>query len=130
VRITAKTLRYAIGLSQRFYPDNELENASEWLKGIQDRVGAWHDEMTLSESARETFSNSRAPRDTRAIAFLRNIKKEEIAMAESARNFIFSIRTTSEYQRLRRVLSASVYAMTNGDDSAVLATDSITGPIE
>jgi CHAD domain-containing protein len=128
VRIKTKTLRYAIELSQRCYPDKHLESASEWLKNIQDRVGAWHNEFMLSQRVLETFSKS--PREASAIKILRELKEREIAMAESARNFISFIRKTGNYQRLKQLLSASVYAMINGLDPAAIATNSITGPIQ
>jgi CHAD domain-containing protein len=128
VRIKTKTLRYAIELSQKFYPDRELETASEWLKGIQDRVGAWHDELMLGRVALETFSKT--PRDPSAIKVIRATKEKEIAMAESSRNYILSIWKMKDYQRLKRVLSASVYAMTNGRGPRDLENESITGPIQ
>src|SRR5260370_29820474 len=112
LRIKAKTIRYATQLSQRFYPDNHLDTASEWLKDIQERIGAWHDEYMLGQRALETFSKARAARDPDAIKVIREIKEKEIALAESSLNFILSIPTTQDYQRLRRILSASVYAMT------------------
>ncbi|MFZ2061699.1 MAG: CHAD domain-containing protein [Candidatus Binatus sp.] len=128
VRIKTKTLRYAIELSQKFYPDRELETASEWLKGIQDRVGAWHDELMLGRVALETFSET--PRDPSAIKVIRDTKEKEIALAESSRNYILSIRKMKNYQRLKRVLSASVYAMTDGRGPRDLESESITGPIQ
>ena len=128
VRIKTKTLRYAIELSQKFYPDRELETASEWLKGIQDRVGAWHDELMLGRVALETFSET--PRDPSAIKVIRDTKEKEIAMAESSRNYILSIRKMKDYQRLKRVLAASVYAMTDGKGPRDLESESITGPIQ
>ena len=128
VRIKTKTLKYAIELSQKFYPDRHLESASEWLKDIQDRVGAWHDELMLGRVALETFSES--PRDPSAIKVIRDTKEKEIALAESSRNYILSIRKVKDYQRLKRVLSASVYAMTNGKGPRALETESITGPIQ
>jgi CHAD domain-containing protein len=128
VRIKTKTLRYAIELTQKFYPDRELETASEWLKGIQDRVGAWHDELMLGRVALETFSET--PRDPSAIKVIRDTKEKEIAMAESSRNYILSIRKMKDYQRLKRVLAASVYAMTDGRGPHDLESESITGPIQ
>lgn len=128
VRIKTKTLRYAIELSQKFYPDRELETASEWLKGIQDRVGAWHDELMLGRVALETFSET--PRDPSAIKVIRDTKEKEIAMAESSRNYILSIRKMKDYQRLKRVLSASVYAMRDGKGSRDLENENIMGPIQ
>ncbi|MFZ0681218.1 CHAD domain-containing protein [Candidatus Binatus sp.] len=128
VRIKTKTLRYAIELSQKFYPDRELETASEWLMGIQDRVGTWHDELMLGRVALETFSET--PRDPSAIKVIRDTKEKEIALAESSRNYISSIRKMKDYQRLKRVLAASVYAMTNGRGPRDLEDESITGPIQ
>jgi len=128
VRIKTKTLRYAIELSQKFYPDRELETASEWLKGIQDRVGAWHDELMLGRVALETFTES--PRDPSAIKVIRDTKEKEIAMAESSRNYILSIQKMKDYQRLKRVLSASIYAMTDGKGSRDLENENIMGPIQ
>jgi CHAD domain-containing protein len=130
VRVKTKTLRYAIELSNRFYPDHHLERANRWLKDIQDRVGAWHDELMLGQCALETFSGSRTPRDPGAINVIRQAKEKEIALAESARSFILSIRKSGDYRLLRRALSASVYAMTDGSDPAGIAADSITGPIQ
>ena len=130
VRIKTKTLRYAIELSNRFYPDHHLERANRWLKDIQDRVGAWHDELMLGRRALETFAGSRTPRDPGAINVIRQAKEKEIALAESARSFILSIRKSSDYRLLQRALSASVYAMTDGSDPAEIAADSITGPIQ
>src|SRR5260370_23756803 len=100
VRIKAKTIRYATQLSQRFYPDNHLDSASEWLKDIQDRIGAWHDEYMLGQRALETFSKARAARDPGTIKVIREIKEKEIAMAESSRTFIVSIRKTKGDHRL------------------------------
>ena len=128
VRIKTKTLRYAIELSQKFYPDRGLQTASEWLKGIQDRVGTWHDELMLGRVALETFSET--PRDPSAIKVIRDTKEKEIALAESSRSYILSIRKMKDYQRLKRVLSASVYAMTNGRGPRDLKDESITGPIQ
>jgi CHAD domain-containing protein len=128
VRIKAKTLRYSVGLSQRLYPDNHLDSASAWLKEIQDRIGAWHDEFMLGQRALETFS--RIPRDPNAVKVIREIKEKEIAMAESARDFISSIGKTKQYQRLQMLLSATVYAMANGSDPGKLAAETIRGPLE
>ena len=127
MRIKAKTLRYSVALSQRIYPDNHLERLSEWLKEIQDRIGAWHDELLLGQRASETFS--RTPRDPDAIKIIREIKEKEIAMAESAREFISGIGKTRHYQRLQTLLSATVYAMKNGSDPGKLAAESIRGPL-
>ena len=128
VRIKAKTLRYSIGLSQRLYPDSHLESASEWLREIQDRIGAWHDEFMLGQRALQTFP--RAPRDPDAIKVIREIKEKEIAMAESAHDFISAIGKTKQYQRLQQLLSATVYAMANGSDPGKLASENIRGPIQ
>jgi CHAD domain-containing protein len=128
VRIKAKTLRYSVGLSQRLYPDTHLKSSSEWLKQIQDRIGAWHDEFMLGQRALKTFS--RTPRDPGAIKVIREIKEKEIAMAESARDFISSIAKTKQYQRLQMLLSATVYAMENGSDPGKLAAESIRGPLQ
>jgi CHAD domain-containing protein len=128
VRIKTKTLRYAIELSQKFFPDRQLETASKWLKGIQDRVGAWHDELMLGRVALETFSET--PRDPSAIKVIRDTKEKEIVLAESSRNYILSIRKMKDFQRLKRVLAASVYAMTNGKGPRDLEKESITGPIQ
>jgi CHAD domain-containing protein len=128
VRIKTKTLRYAIELSQKFFPDRQLETASEWLKEIQDRVGAWHDELMLGRVALETFSET--PRDPSAIKVIRDTKEKEIAMAESSRSYILSIRKMKDYQRLKRALAASVYAMTDGKGPRDLESESITGPIQ
>ena len=128
VRIKAKTLRYSIGLSQRLYPDSHLESASEWLREIQDRIGAWHDEFMLGQRALQTFP--RAPRDPDAIKVIREIKEKEIAIAESARDFISAIGKTKQYQRLQQLLSATVYAMANGSDPGKLASENIRGPIQ
>jgi len=128
VRIKAKTLRYSVDLSQRLYPDNHLDSASGWLKEIQDRVGAWHDEFMLGQRALETFSGT--PRDPIAIKVIREIKEKEIAMAESARDFLSAIGKTKQYQRLQMVLSATVYAMANGSDPGKLAEESIRGPLQ
>jgi len=127
VRIKAKTLRYSIDLSQRFYPDNHLDNASGWLKTIQDRIGAWHDEFMLGQRALETFSDT--PRDPIALKVIREIKEKEIAMGESARDFLSAIGKTKQYQRLQLVMSATVYAMANGSDPGKLANESIRGPL-
>lgn len=127
VRIKAKTLRYSVDLSQRLYPDNHLDNASGWLKTIQDRIGAWHDEFMLGQRALETFSDT--PRDPIALKVIREIKEKEIAMGESARDFLSAIGKTKQYQRLQLVMSATVYAMANGSDPGKLANESIRGPL-
>jgi CHAD domain-containing protein len=113
VRIKAKGLRYAIELNQQFYPDEQLDKAGEWLKEIQDRVGAWHDELTLSQYALQTFSQ-RYPRDRSAIRVILQIKQKELSMADAARDFVSSIRETDDFRRLRRRLAASVFALGKG----------------
>jgi CHAD domain-containing protein len=128
VRIKAKTLRYSVELSQRLYPDSYLKSSSEPLKEIQDRIGAWHDEFMLGQRASQTFS--RAQRDPGAIKVIREIKEKEIAMAESARDFISAIAKTKQYQRLQVILSATVYAMENGSDPRTLAGENIKGPLQ
>lgn len=125
VRIKTKGLRYAIDLSQKFYPDSQLTKADRWLKDIQDRVGEWHDELLLGQSALETFSKT--PRKPGAIDILRDVKEREIELAESARNYLVQVRKTKEYQRLKRVLAASLYAM--AEPAEATASDRITGPI-
>jgi CHAD domain-containing protein len=128
VRIKAKTLKYAIEVGQKLYPDDQLASASDWLTTIQDRVGAWHDELMLSQFALAAFAKAQASHEPIAIKIIRTIKKKEIATAESAREFIVSSRKTDEYRRLRRLLSASVYAMTkNGSEPEV---ENITGPLQ
>jgi CHAD domain-containing protein len=129
VRIKAKTFRNAIALNQRFYPDNRLERASMWLKRIQDSIGGWHDELILGLRASETLSRPRASRDRRTIKLIRLIKEREIILAESALKFIKSIRTTREYRQLRRVLSASIFAMTNYRNPTATDDDSISGAL-
>jgi len=61
---------------------------------------------------------------------IREIKEKEIAMAESARDFISGIAKTKQYQRLQILLSATVYAMENGSDPRKLAAESIRGPLQ
>ena len=65
-----------------------------------------------------------------AIKVIRDTKEKEIALAESSRSYILSIRKMKDYQRLKRVLAASVYAMTNGKGPRDLESESITGPIQ
>jgi CHAD domain-containing protein len=128
VRIKSKALRYAIELYQRFFPDHELEKGSLWLKNIQNRVGAWHDELTLGQRALEAFSRPHSARDRSAISIIRQTKEREIALAEAARRFILSIRNTAEHKHLRRRLSASVFAISDGRDPA--GADSLSGPLQ
>jgi CHAD domain-containing protein len=111
VRIKAKTLRYAIELSQRFTPDHELENAAAFLKDIQNRVGIWHDQLMLAQLVLETFSESDGSPDVDAMKVIRDVKEKEISLAESARGFVMSLPKTKDYRHLKTVLSASLYAM-------------------
>jgi CHAD domain-containing protein len=130
VRIKAKTLRYGINLQQRFYPDRRLEHAAEWLKDVQDKVGAWHDESTFAQRALEAFSKTKDPRNEQMVKLIRDIKEKELRMAESTSEFIASLRQRSEYRILHRLLSASVYAMANGRDPYAGALETIEGPIQ
>ena len=118
VRIKTKSLRYAVELSAQFYPDSELEAMSSWLKRVQDRVGAWHDEFTLSERARETLSKPIKKPDTRGLKLVKRLKEREIEMAEDARRYITSIRRSENFIRLQKRFSASVYAMSNGSGAS------------
>lgn len=112
VRIKAKSLRCALELMLKLYPDNELEGDLTWLKAIQDRVGAWHDELTLGRTALKTFA--KIPRDPSVLNVIRRIKDKEIRLAEATRELILSIRNDADYKRLRRRLSASVFAIRDG----------------
>ncbi|MBV8056518.1 MAG: CHAD domain-containing protein [Deltaproteobacteria bacterium] len=127
VRIKVKTLRYALNLRQRFYPDKRLEDSSVWLKGLQDRIGGWHDELTLSELVRATLSESNTIVDPKRAEVVEGIKEKEITMAESARNYLLSMREKQEYKRLRRVLSAAIYATAKSDDAKAAAQQSAIG---
>lgn len=91
------------------YPDSELQRDSNWLKRIQDRVGAWHDEMAFGQRAIRTFD--RLPRDANLLKFIRRIKEKELRLGEAAQLFICSLRGSADYRRLRRRLSASVFAL-------------------
>jgi len=125
VRIKAKSLRYALDLRHEFYPHAQLEEASSWLKDLQDQIGAWHDELALSQLARSTFPNS--PRAPDAAKIVLGIKEQEIAMAETAQQYLQSLRATDEYQRLRRLLSAAIFAMANDQAAEPPARAAITG---
>jgi CHAD domain-containing protein len=127
VRIKAKSLRYALNLRQDFYPHTQLEHASRWLKDLQDQIGAWHDELALSRLARSTFA--KAPREPHAAKLVQGIKEQEIAMAETARQYLRSLRDTDEYQHLRRLLSAAVFAMADGQPTESPARENITGSL-
>ena len=129
VRIKTKSLRYALDLRQRFYPNRKLEDSSAMLKDIQDRIGAWHDELMLSELVRSTLSESHAVSDPSAAKIIEGIKEREIAMAESARRYLLTIQETEQYKRLRRVISAAIYATSNDDDAEEAAHQSATGPV-
>jgi hypothetical protein len=128
VRIKAKTLRYSIEPSQKFAPDHQLEMAGEFLKDIQDRVGAWHDELMLGQLVLETFYASGEAPELDAMKLIRDIKEKEIGRAESARGFVLSIPSTEDYRHLRTVLSASIYAMSKPGDAP--EQTNITGPLQ
>jgi CHAD domain-containing protein len=128
VRIKSKSLRYALKLELKLYPDPELERGADWLKQVQNRVGAWHDELTLGQRAAETFED--LPRDPNAVKLIRRIKEKEIRLAESARDFVESMRKSRHYAGLRRRLSASTFAMANDRDSSKAASGRLLGPVE
>jgi CHAD domain-containing protein len=117
VRIKAKSLRYALQLRQRFYPNKKLEDSSVLLKEIQDRIGDWHDELMLSALVRSTLSESHAISDPNAAKVTEGIKEQEIVMAESARRYLLTMQETEQYKRLRRIVSAAIYATSNDDDT-------------
>jgi CHAD domain-containing protein len=129
VRIKSKSLRYALELSARFYPDREFESFASWLKRVQDRVGAWHDEFTLSERARETLSRPDRSADLRGARLVRSLKQREIEMARQARRYVISIRKSNRYRRIERHLSASVFAMSSRGDELAAARQSLSGPL-
>jgi hypothetical protein len=126
VRIKTKTLKYAIDLNQRFFPDRDLEKANLWLTDIQDRVGAWHDEFMLGRFALKTFRRKRSARDPAAVKIIRRIKEREIILAESARRFISNIGDSRDYAQLHRVLAAEIFAMS---EPSANGTDSLAAPL-
>jgi CHAD domain-containing protein len=128
VRIKSKALRYALDLTLRLYPDSELQRDSNWLKEIQDQIGAWHDELALGQRALKTFA--KLPRDAKALKVIRRIKEKEIRLAEAAQKFIVSVRADADYKRLRRRLSASVFAMSNGNRRAQRTSEQLPGTME
>ena len=129
VRIKAKSLRYALDLRQRFYPSRKLEDSSAVLKDIQDRIGNWHDEFMLSELVRSTLSESHGISDPNTAKMTGGIKEREIAMAESARRYLLTMQQTEQYKRLRRVLSAAIYATSNDQNAEDAAHQSATGAV-
>jgi CHAD domain-containing protein len=128
VRIKTKSLRYALELAARFYPDRDFESFSSWLKQVQDRVGVWHDEFTLSQRARDTLSRPSRARDTRRLGLVATLKEREIEMAERARRYVLSIRKMDRFLRLKKHLSASIFAMSRRDDKPI-ASESLSGPL-
>jgi CHAD domain-containing protein len=128
VRIKTKSLRYALDLRQRFYPNRKLEDSSALLKEIQDRIGAWHDELMLSELVRSTLSNFQPISDPNAAKITEGVKEREIAMAESARHYLLAMQETEQYKRLRRVISAAIYATSKDEDAEAAAHQNAIGP--
>ena len=129
VRIKAKSLRYALNLQQRFYPNKKLESSAILLKDIQDRIGKWHDELILSQLIRATLLDSHAMSDPNAAKVTTDIKEQELAMAESARHYLFTMQETEQYKRLRRVVSAAIYATSSNDDAEAPMHQNVIGPI-
>jgi len=127
VRIKAKSLRYALQVRQRFYPDKKLENSSVLLKEIQDRVGEWLDELMLSQLVRATLLDSQAMSDPNAAKVTENIKEQELVMAESARHYLLTIQETEQYKRLRRVVSAAIYATSTNEDAEAPTHQNVIG---
>lgn len=58
VRIKAKTLRYTIELAARFIEIPNADVIVEWLKGIQDELGDWHDEVEECRRVTEILSRA------------------------------------------------------------------------
>lgn len=129
VRIKTKTLRYALELGARFYPEQELTTASRWLKRIQERIGSWHDQFALCERARESFTRLAKRPDQGRIKLVERLKAREIGAAVSGRNYIISMRKTELYQRLHRRLSASIFAMSNDRPFLPSHDESLSGPL-
>ena len=94
-------------------------------KTCRTKLGAWHDELALSRLARNTFS--KAPRERHEAKLIFGLREQEIAMAETAQKYLRSVRDTDEYQRLRRLLSAAVFAMEDGQTDESPAREPITG---
>jgi CHAD domain-containing protein len=130
VRIKAKSLRYALHLRLRFYPNKKLENSSVLLKEIQDRIGDWHDELMLSQLVRTTLSQSHTMSDPKAARVTEEIKEQELMMAESARLYLLTMQETEQYKRLRRVVSAAIYATSNDDNAKAAMHQSVTGAFD
>jgi CHAD domain-containing protein len=129
VRIKAKALRYALELRQKFYPDKELKDASVLLKDIQDQIGHWHDELMLTELVHSTLLESDSIADPKITKVIEGIKEREIKMAESARHYLLTLEDMEQYNHLRRLLSAAIYATSNDDDAKMAIDQSVTGPI-
>ena len=117
VRIKTKSLRYALELRERFYPNKKLEGLSALLKEIQDRIGDWHDELILSSLVRRALSESHAVSDPNAAKVVEGTKEQEIAMADAARGYLLSMQEREQYKRLRRVVSAAIYATSNDNNT-------------
>ncbi len=58
VRIKAKTLRYTVELAARFIEIPNADVIVEWLKGIQDELGDWHDEVEECRRVTEILSRA------------------------------------------------------------------------
>jgi CHAD domain-containing protein len=129
VRIKAKSLRYALHLRQRFYPNKKLENSSELLKEIQDRIGEWHDQLMLGQLVRATLSDSHSISDPKAAKVTEELKEQELKMAESARRYLLTMQETEQYKRLRRIVSAAIYATSNDDDAQTAVHQNVIGAV-
>jgi hypothetical protein len=78
-----------------------------------------HDGLTLSELMRSTLSTSHAISDPNAAKVTEGIKEQEIMMADCARRYLLAMQETEQYKRLRRVISAAIYAISNDDEADI-----------
>ncbi|MGH8013057.1 MAG: CHAD domain-containing protein, partial [Candidatus Binataceae bacterium] len=101
VRIKIKTLRYILETRRQLSPDSVPQAPIEWLKQLQDQLGAWHDEMNLTGAIAACFATRRLQADHDAQRLLNEAIRRESDGVAVCRRVLKTVEARREYRLIR-----------------------------
>lgn len=103
VRIKTKSLRYTLELLSKLYSHEDNTHTFEFLKSIQDELGAWHDDAELCRRATIILSkDADFQADPIATSLLDSLREQTRSANEHARSVVLSLAEVLNQDESRR----------------------------
>ena len=103
VRIKTKTLRYTIEFLSQLCKTESASDIIEWLKGIQDELGEWHDQVELCRRVTLVLSeDADSQANQTATAIIETLRARTQAENDYARSMTISLQNTIKQKNALR----------------------------